>query len=83
MSAARYEVREVLAGAYRGRAVEDRKLLTHYLVPGDTRTLCRRVMEERLCDVDKAAADAGAELATCPVCLDRAAKAARKAGKTP
>lgn len=43
------ETREVLAGAYKGRA-EERATLTHSLGEGAERTLCGRILEERLAD---------------------------------
>lgn len=67
-----YEVRGVLAGAYRGKDVEDRVLLRHALLPDEEKTLCRRVLEERLCDVDEP------EEPTCAVCLERLERLRRR-----
>ena len=64
-----FEGRNVLAGAYRGRDVGARALLTHIVeVRGgqDVRVLCRRVKLDSLCDIPEAV---GA--ANCPECTRR------------
>ena len=66
---------DVLAGAYRGKAVEDRNLLTHAILvdaegyPAAPKSLCGRISGERLCDVPVEGAP------TCPLCAERAARA--------
>jgi hypothetical protein len=51
----RYDVRGVLAGAYHGRSVSERALLTHVAVLDASgypvRTLCNRVPADNLADV--------------------------------
>lgn len=67
-------VHGVLAGAYRGNgrrgmgAREDRALLTHASLDGGRTSLCKRVQEDSLCDVEEEGAP------TCPVCAKRVAK---------
>jgi hypothetical protein len=67
-----YDVRPVLAGAYRGRDLSKRPLRTHVAVLGadgyPTRTLCRRVEPENLADAEPAGAEP-----TCPACKERLA----------
>ena len=65
MSRRPYEVRGVLAGAYRGKSVSERELLLHALAPGEEKTLCRKLLAERLCDVDEPGEP------TCEACLAR------------
>jgi hypothetical protein len=75
------ETRGVLAGAYRGKDVSERSLLTHYLKVTDggewaAKSLCGRILGERLSDVDER------EDATCEACAVKLAKlgsAARRA----
>ena len=69
----KFEVRTVLAGAYRGKDIEERECLLHlYEVTGgkwgSPKTLCGLIKEDNLCDV----AEDGDP--TCPVCAKRAAK---------
>lgn len=67
-----YGTRGVLAGAYRGRDVSKRPLLTH-TVSVDERgymnggPLCNRVPADHICDDDR---DTEAR-PTCPVCAKR------------
>jgi hypothetical protein len=63
---ATFEIVEVLAGAYRGRDIGERTLLTHVIVDGAEKSLCRKLDAGRLCDQ---AIDA--PLPTCPVCAKR------------
>lgn len=75
-----YHARFVLAGAYRGaltRAHLDRPMFSHYLDVTEghwssEKTLCRRVLAERLSDLSDEKA------ATCTVCAERFARAAAK-----
>ena len=60
-----YETRGVLAARYRGRALEERALLTHALLPERLRSLCGRIREEGLSDVDEGT------VPSCPACLER------------
>ena len=62
----------VLAGAYRGRDISARTLLSHALVAGDEVSLCRRVPLGNLCDQDL-----GGE-PTCPACAKRLQKIVEK-----
>ncbi len=62
-----YEVRGVLAGAYRGKQLE-RATVRHVLFDGADRTACGRVREEHLCDV------AEREPPTCAACLAKLKK---------
>ena len=66
-----YEVRAVLAGAYRGKDVGERSLLTHAWVEGESKTICRRVPESSLCDIDRP------ESPTCMICLGRVERRSR------
>lgn len=69
----RYEVRAVLAGAYRGKDVGQRMLLLHVLLideqdhEADT-TLCGRVDNENLSDLPMNTPP------TCPLCVKRLAR---------
>ena len=64
----------VLAGAYRGKDIEERTLLMHAILvdaegyPAAAKSLCGRVLEERLCDLPERGAP------TCPLCAERAAR---------
>lgn len=61
-------IHSVLAGAYRGKSVSARSLLTHASADGGTSALCKRVKVDTLCDVLEDGP------ATCPTCAARAAK---------
>lgn len=73
----KFQVRGVLAGAYRGRGrrgsvvnLEGRTLRTHYYEVtngpwGAGKTLCGRVKDESLSDLTEG------EEASCPACLER------------
>ena len=71
MNTTKYTVHGVLAGAYRGRDIGERALLTHASLNGAD-AVCRRIKEGSLCDevVDDAI--------TCPVCAKWAAKVGRE-----
>lgn len=58
----------VLAGAYKGRSVSHRALLSHASIDGGRTALCRRVKEDALCDLVEAGEP------TCPTCKTRAAR---------
>lgn len=61
-------VHGVLAGAYKGKDVAARTLLTHASIDGGMTALCKRVKQDALCDLEES------EPATCPTCAARAAK---------
>ena len=62
----RFQTWAVLAGAYKGRDVEARSLLTHSVeVSGEPKALCR-VNSESLTDDGR-----GDTLPTCPTCRNR------------
>jgi hypothetical protein len=61
-----YTVHGVLAGAYRGRNVSTRSLLTHASVDGAESSLCKRA--RNLCDAEEAGE------VDCPECLARIAR---------
>ncbi len=78
--AVRYEARDVLAGAYRGKDLSERELLVHALgidAAGrtDTKTVCRRIPEENLADANSLSPGTQP---TCPVCIERLAKRGAK-----
>ncbi len=62
-----FEVRGVLAGAYKGKDVAARELLSHYWEEGAAKTLCNRVPEASLADV-------GPSVPSCTECKARFAK---------
>lgn len=66
------EIRGVLAGAYRGKDVGDRSLLTHAVLVGangrDVRTLCKKVPIDHMCDQVEAGP------VSCLVCFGRLAR---------
>lgn len=64
-------VHAVLAGAYRGRKVSERALLTHASSDGGRTALCRRVQPDMLCDMVEDGPP------TCPTCRARADRADR------
>lgn len=73
-----FETVGVLAGAYKGKRLEDRALLTHAIgVDGygrrASKSLCGRIAEDRLAD------DASETLPTCPLCAERLPRALMKA----
>ena len=74
-----FTARGVLAAAYRGKALEDRTLLTHWWKVDAPKSLCGRVKEEKLADIGDAV--------DCPACLERMAtrekRAAAAAPRTP
>lgn len=75
-----YEVRPVLAGAYRGQDIGDRALLTHAVgIDADNRdapkTLCGRILSERLSDENVGG------VPSCPVCAERLARITVGAGR--
>jgi hypothetical protein len=55
----------VLAGAYRGKKLGERKLLTHASADGAITALCGRVKADSLCDAEEPGP------ATCPTCAAR------------
>lgn len=55
----------VLAGAYKGRDVSARTLLTHASTDGGVTALCKRVKVDSLCDAEEQGP------ATCPTCAAR------------
>lgn len=57
----------VLAGAYKGKNVNERALLTHASVDGGITALCKKVKADALCDMEE-------ETVTCPTCIARVAK---------
>lgn len=74
-----YQVRGVLGGAYKGKDLSERALLTHAVgVSADGRdtlaakSLCNRILEERL--VDSHGGEPAGSIPTCPVCRERLAK---------
>jgi hypothetical protein len=67
------EIRSVLAGAYRGRDISARALHTHAVVEGAASSLCKRIDDGHLCDINE-----GGE-PTCPECVRRLAKARERA----
>jgi hypothetical protein len=69
-----YEARDVLAGAYRGKDIAARALLTHWLAEGAEKSLCKRIADESLCDI-------GGPEVTCPECARRMAVLVNKAAK--
>jgi len=60
-----YTVHEVLAGAYRGKDISKRALLTHASADGGATSLCRKVKQDSLCDVELDT------VPTCPYCAAR------------
>ena len=66
----RYETRGVLAGAYRGKDIEARALLTHLYFPETGRSGCRQP-GDRLVDEYGHTARELASRPTCPVCAKR------------
>ena len=68
--AVRYTIQGVLAGAYRGRDISQRALLTHAVIQGESRSLCRRMDADRLTGWDEGNRDEP----TCPVCAERLAR---------
>lgn len=60
-----FTVHGVLAGAYRGKDIGERTLLTHASVDGGETALCRKVKAGALCD----AVESGSP--TCPLCAAR------------
>lgn len=70
-------VHGVLAGAYRGKDIAARALLTHASADGGETSLCRRVKAGSLCD----AVEPGKP--TCPECARRMAAAATTDCGTP
>lgn len=73
-----FEVRDVLAGAYKGRSVSHRILRTHLFEVtngrwGAGKTLCGRVSEDHLADMPRT------ESPSCPTCSERYAKLEAKA----
>lgn len=80
-----FETRHVLAGAYRGflksERLDGRTLRSHYYEVtegawGAAKTLCGRVLGERLSDL------AEKEEATCPVCAERFGRLVEKGKAT-
>lgn len=61
-------VHGVLAGAYRGKDIGERALLTHASADGGVTALCRRVKRDSLCD----AIEPGEP--TCPDCARRTSR---------
>lgn len=64
----RYSVHGVLAGAYRGRDVSQRATLTHAIIVGEDKSLCRRIEAGRL------AGYSDSPDPTCPECASRLAR---------
>lgn len=58
-------VHEVLAGAYRGKDIRERALLTHASIDDGVTALCRNVKRHALCD------EVVAGPPTCERCLKR------------
>jgi hypothetical protein len=67
MNSTKYTVHGVLAGAYKGKSVSARELLTHASADGGITALCGKVKADALCD------ELG-EALTCPHCEKRIAK---------
>lgn len=61
-----YTVHYVLAGAYRGKDISTRTLLTHASQDEGATSVCKRA--KNLCDLAKPVP------VTCPLCLERIAK---------
>lgn len=68
MNKAPYTIHGVLAGAYRGKALEERTLLTHASQDEAHTSVCKRVKIGMLCD------QITNRPVTCSVCLERIAK---------
>jgi hypothetical protein len=66
----RYSVQHVLAGAYRGRDISERALLSHAVIQGEDKTLCRRLGTDRLPGYDEDDSD----VPTCETCAERLAR---------
>lgn len=74
---AAYHVSDVLAGAYRGKDVGERMLLTHAIGsnphgPTPAKTLCNRIKSDQLTDLG-GNYPAGS-VPTCSICRERLAK---------
>lgn len=68
-----FTVHYVLAGAYRGKDLEERALLAHVSEDGGLTALCRKVKADHLCD------EAVDDMPSCPECLRRAGRKILKA----
>lgn len=72
MTARRYDVRAVLAGAYRGRQ-DERACVTHALEVDAERSLCGRIEADRL--VDSHGGEPAGAVPSCATCAARLARA--------
>lgn len=68
-----YTVHGVLAGAYKGKDISGRTLLTHASTDGGVTAMCRKVKADSLCDLEETG------LPTCPVCQARIVRALERA----
>jgi len=62
-----YTVHGVLAGAYRGKDIGERALLTHASQDECHTAICKTVKPDMLCDTEEDGP------VTCPICLQRIA----------